>query len=61
MTIAMRNFGLTWTDASGIPCVSAVAYDEASAGRRKKELEGAGATGIEIVPVKPGHLPAPPA
>ena len=49
----MENFRLKWTDADG-PHVSAVSYDGRSANRRKEELEKAGATGIEIVPVQPG-------
>jgi hypothetical protein len=59
MTITMQNYGLTWTDADGIPRASAVAYDEKSADHRKAELEKAGATGIEILPIEPGELPQP--
>jgi hypothetical protein len=59
MTITMQNYGLTWTDPEGIPRASAVSYDQASAGHRKAELEKAGATDIEITPIKPGELPEP--
>ncbi|WP_172632748.1 hypothetical protein [Streptomyces sp. 6-11-2] len=53
----MQNYALTWTTPDGKPRASAVAYDEASAGHRKTDLEVAGCTSVEIVPVKPGHLP----
>lgn len=59
MTITMQNYGLTWTDPDGVRRASAVAYDEASAGQRRDELETAKATDVEIVPVKPGELPEP--
>ncbi|MEU0030724.1 hypothetical protein [Streptomyces sp. NPDC006335] len=59
MTITMQNYGLTWTDADGTPRASAVSYDERSADHRKTELEKAGATSIEILPIKPGELPHP--
>lgn len=57
MTTTMLSYALTWTDPDGTPRASAVAYDETSAARRKRELEEAGATGIAVVPVKPGELP----
>ncbi|MER7720848.1 hypothetical protein ABTX99_28550 [Streptomyces flaveolus] len=59
MTITMRSYGFTWTDADGTPRASAVVYDEISADRRREDLEKAGATGIERVDVKPGELPTP--
>ncbi|KOV96520.1 MULTISPECIES: hypothetical protein [unclassified Streptomyces] len=59
MTITMRSYSFTWTAPDGTPRASAVAYDEASAGRRRDELEKAGASDIERVDVKPGELPAP--
>ncbi|MEW2290558.1 hypothetical protein [Streptomyces sp. NPDC047841] len=59
MTITMRSYSFTWTDPDGTPRASAVAYDEVSAGRRRDELEKAGAGDIERVEVKPGELPAP--
>ncbi|MFE2048035.1 hypothetical protein ACFXAS_05970 [Streptomyces sp. NPDC059459] len=59
MPITMQNYSLTWTDTKGVPHASAVAYDKPSAGRRKTELEKAGATDIDIVEVKPGELPTP--
>lgn len=59
MTIAMKSFALTWTDTDGTPQASAVSYDQASAEHRKTELEKAGATNVESVPVKPGELPEP--
>ncbi len=59
MTITMQNYALTWTDPDGVHRASAVAYDEASAGQRKDELETGGATDVEIVPAKPGELPEP--
>jgi hypothetical protein len=59
MPITMKSFAFTWTDADGVPRASAVSYDQKSAEHRKGELEKAGATDIEIVPVKPGELPEP--
>lgn len=59
MTITMESYGFTWTDPDGTARASAVAYDRVSADRRKAELEEAGATDIERVPVKPGELPTP--
>ena len=59
MTITMQSYGITWTDPDGTRRASAVAYDKASGERRKAELEKAGATDVEIVPVKPGQLPEP--
>lgn len=59
MTITMRSYSFTWTDPDGTPCAPAVAYDEASADRRRDELEKTGASDIERVDVKPGELPAP--
>lgn len=53
----MQHYGFTWTDPDGTPRASAVAYDRASADHRRKELETAGATDIEEVPVGPGELP----
>ncbi|MEV5149734.1 hypothetical protein AB0L14_36585 [Streptomyces sp. NPDC052727] len=55
----MRSYSFTWTDPDGTPRASAVAYDKVSAGRRRGELDKAGATDIERVDVKPGQLPAP--
>jgi hypothetical protein len=55
----MQNYALTWTSPDGTPHASAVAYDKTSADERKTELEDAGCTDIEIVPVKPGELPEP--
>jgi hypothetical protein len=55
MAITMKNYGLTWTDADGTKQASGVSYDKASAEDRKKRLEADGATGIEIVEVKPGE------
>lgn len=62
MAITMRNYGLTWTAPDGTHCSSAVAYDEASAERRKQELEDDHCTDVEVVEVvevKPGQLPEP--
>lgn len=59
MTITMKSYGITWTDPDGTPRAAAVSYDQASADDRKAELEKAGATDVEIVPVKPGELPVP--
>ncbi|MFE7233879.1 hypothetical protein ACFVAF_25080 [Streptomyces sp. NPDC057596] len=53
----MQNYALTWTTPDGTPRASAVAYDKASAGHRKTDLEAAGCISVEIVPVKPGQLP----
>ncbi|GAA4799402.1 hypothetical protein [Streptomyces ziwulingensis] len=57
MVTMMRSYGFTWTDPDGTRRASAVAYDEISAERRQGELEKAGATDIQRVPVKPGELP----
>ncbi|MBK3630316.1 hypothetical protein JHN59_37085 [Streptomyces sp. MBT49] len=54
----MQNFSLTWTDAAGVPRASAVAYDDPSAQEKKAELETGGCTGVEIVAIQPGELPA---
>jgi hypothetical protein len=59
MTITMQSYSFTWTDPDSTPRASAVAYDRISADRRRDELEDAGATDIEMVPVKPGELPTP--
>jgi hypothetical protein len=59
MTIAMQNFGLTWTDPDGTPRASGVSYDRASADRRKGELEGGGCTGVQVIETRPGELPQP--
>ncbi|MFI9598961.1 hypothetical protein ACIHCX_03600 [Streptomyces sp. NPDC052043] len=53
----MQNYALTWTDPTGKPRASAVAYDKPSAGHRQADLEAAGCTNVQIVPVKPGQLP----
>ncbi|MEZ3180834.1 hypothetical protein KYY02_19705 [Streptomyces pimonensis] len=55
----MKNYALTWTDTTGTPRASAVAYDQPSADERRGELEDAGCTDVEIVPVQPGQLPEP--
>ncbi|MET9445392.1 hypothetical protein [Streptomyces sp. NPDC006610] len=55
----MQNYTFTWTDPDGRPRASAVAYDQHSADERKTELEAAGCTAVEIVPVQPGQLLAP--
>ena len=57
MPTTMRSYGFIWTDPDGTPRASAVAYDRVSADRRRKELEAAGADGIDEVAVKPGELP----
>ncbi|MEU3862639.1 hypothetical protein AB0F03_35885 [Streptomyces sp. NPDC028722] len=59
MTITMRNYGLTWTDADGVARASAVAYDKPSGDRQKQTLKDAGCTDVELVEVKPGTLPNP--
>ncbi|WHM30157.1 hypothetical protein OH540_08995 [Streptomyces sp. BPPL-273] len=58
MTTTMRSYGFTWTDTDGTPRASAIAYDRASADRRRTELETAGASDIVEVAVGPGELPA---
>jgi hypothetical protein len=55
MAITMHSYGLTWTDRDGTARASGVSYDQASAEHRKGELETAGATDVEIVPVTPGE------
>ncbi|MEF9521239.1 hypothetical protein [Streptomyces sp. RB13] len=57
MSTTMRSYGFTWTDPDGTPRASAIAYDRVSADRRRKELEQAGVTDIDEVPVRPGELP----
>ncbi|WP_407109552.1 hypothetical protein ACE1N8_00045 [Streptomyces sp. DSM 116494] len=57
--ITMQNYGLTWTDPTGTPRASAVAYDKPSAQDRKADLESVGCTSVEIVAVRPGELPEP--
>ncbi len=55
----MDNYALTWTDPTGTPQASAVAYDQPSARQRRDELEAAGCTNVEIATVLPGQLPEP--
>ncbi|MFG2684222.1 hypothetical protein [Streptomyces sp. NPDC048392] len=57
MPTTMQSYSFTWTDPDGTPRASAVAYDRVSADRRRKELEKAGASDIDEVPVGPGELP----
>ncbi|MFG3127312.1 hypothetical protein ACGFZU_06380 [Streptomyces tendae] len=57
MPTTMQSFSFTWTDPDGTPRASAVAYDRASADRRRRELEAAGAADIDESPIKPGELP----
>lgn len=51
----MKNYGLTWTDASGTRRASGVSYDKGSAEGRKQRLEGEGATDVHVVETKPGE------
>jgi hypothetical protein len=55
----MNSYSFTWTDPAGHHRASAVAYDKASADRRRTELENEGCTDIEVVEVDPGRLPEP--
>ncbi|MET9436927.1 hypothetical protein [Streptomyces sp. NPDC006551] len=50
----MVNYRLHWTE-NGQARTSAVSYGQTSAEARKAELEAEGATGVEIVQVKPGE------
>lgn len=59
MTITMTNYGLTWTDPDGTTRADVVSYDKTSAEQRKRRLEVAGCTAVEVVETKPGELPAP--
>lgn len=59
MAIAMKNYGLTWTDPDGTPRASVVSYDKASAEQRKAELEADGCTDVEVVETKPGDRLTP--
>ncbi|MFJ4926803.1 hypothetical protein [Streptomyces sp. NPDC088736] len=59
MAITMQNFGLTWTDPDGTARASVVSYDRASADDRKRELEEAGASGVEVVATRPGERLVP--
>ncbi|WP_416476889.1 hypothetical protein [Streptomyces sp. LKA04] len=58
MPTTMRSYAFTWTDTDGTPRASAIAYDRASADRRRGELEETGANDIVEVAVGPGELPA---
>lgn len=57
MATTMQSYSFTWTDPDGSRRASAVAYDRASADRRRGELEKAGASDIVEVAVGPGELP----
>ncbi|WP_097982765.1 hypothetical protein [Streptomyces sp. f150] len=59
MPITMQNYALTWTDTTGKPRASSVAYDKGSASSRKTELEAGGNTDVKVVPIRPGELPQP--
>ncbi|WP_372344770.1 hypothetical protein [Streptomyces sp. KL116D] len=59
MTIKMTNLGLTWTDADGKNHASAVSYDKKSADDRKRDLETAGCTDIEIHTLTFGQVLTP--
>lgn len=59
MAITMKNYGLTWTDADGVPRASVCSYDEDSAKDRKKKLEAGGCTSVKISKTKPGELLKP--
>ncbi|MER6616327.1 hypothetical protein [Streptomyces xantholiticus] len=50
----MVNYRVQWIE-NGESRTSAVSYDLPSAEHRKERLEAAGATEVEIVPVKPGE------
>jgi hypothetical protein len=56
---AMQNYGLTWTDPTGRPRASTVAYDKPSARDRKADLESVGCTRVEILAVEIGEHPEP--
>ncbi|MGP3777172.1 hypothetical protein ACTWJ8_40690 (plasmid) [Streptomyces sp. SDT5-1] len=56
MAITMENFALKWTDPDGKAHASACAYSAKSAERRKKELEAARCTNVQIIPVEPGEV-----
>jgi hypothetical protein len=56
MAITMDNYGLTWTDADGKNHAAVSHYDKNSAEDRKAELESAGCTAVEVVPVKVGQV-----
>ncbi|UPZ27597.1 hypothetical protein MUK60_07095 [Streptomyces sp. LRE541] len=55
----MKNYGITWTDADGVPHASGVSYDKPSADHRKQRLEEEGATDVKIVETKPGEVLQP--
>ncbi|MFJ9420660.1 hypothetical protein [Streptomyces sp. NPDC101249] len=55
----MENYGLTWTDSTGTPRASVVAYDQPSADHKKQQLEAGGATRVEITPIKLGEQVQP--
>ncbi|MGW5529445.1 hypothetical protein [Streptomyces xanthochromogenes] len=59
MVIAMKNYGIRWTDVGGTPRASAVSYDRQSAEDRKAELVAATCTDVEIEETRPGQLLKP--
>lgn len=59
MAIAMDDYGLTWTDGNGKHHASVCHYDKKSADDLKAELETAGCTAVEVVPVKVGQVLQP--
>ncbi|WP_069883573.1 hypothetical protein [Streptomyces luteocolor] len=59
MAIKMQNYGLTWTDANGVPHATVCSYDKTSAEHRRQKLEADGCTSVRIVETKPGELLQP--
>jgi hypothetical protein len=59
MAITMDDYGLTWTDGNGTNHAAVSHYDKKSADNRKAELEAAGCTAVEVVPVKVGQVLQP--
>lgn len=51
--ITMKNYGLTWTDANGMPRASVCSYDKGSVDDRKRRLEAGRCTKVRIEEVKP--------
>lgn len=59
MAITMDDYALTWTDGNGKHHAAVSHYDKKSAEDRKTELEAAGCTAVEVVPVKVGQVLQP--
>ncbi|MFD8306712.1 hypothetical protein ACFV29_30860 [Streptomyces sp. NPDC059690] len=59
MTMAVRRYGLTWTDPDGAVQASAGLFDKQAAIRRRRALKDAGCKHVKVVKVHAGELPQP--